>query len=561
MRLEQVVSRRLVRLLRIRKLDRKGKANNMAQGDAGISVRTDAPDTGTAPKARTSRPAEAKSAVDYLGLTAQGSKLRKDGEEFVAKVVEETAKYDVDLKVTKIPDNNYEARVLSANGLAVVLIFHDTFVAHDKMNIPSVSVTKDIIRSLEIKGVNDQIISVIVVTPDLYPNFDRMAVSIVNTFRAANEATFKDMAIGDIKASGEIHVNLNLKEVISYAETTTGSPVAHADSGLIVYAKQRVKGNGGYSINDDVKTIAIGAVTGYTEFKRVPVTAQNVGAAGVMCQYKYDPTFVVTGVYSPIRTDEFAAFLVAVAHDVFISRGLWINAFSSFAEGERNFGALFVDPQTKKPYKVQNFQQRWAIMQQHFTSSVPLFAIDLQEGRDQFPGLKKMLANPEQFKEIIASFTGDEAIRDIPLQQGDDVVQYDGFVETNKGRLDTRAVDYLFLVDPKGGNVNADRAAPFLDYADPHDPRAIEKKAAQLQEFYQKVDLTYTTHRIYFNPDFSDTLAKSFAASVPVTIDSFVNNQVYDFSGFRRKAPGTGAAFQSGVAVGPAWGGVSGYAY
>lgn len=534
----------------------------MSTGDAGISVHADGATTGAPaggrPATRTSRPAEAKNAVDYLGLTAQGSKLRKDGEEFVKNVVQETAKYEVELKVTKVPDTNYEARVLSYNGYAVVLIFHDTFQSHDKMNIPSVSCTKDIIRSLEIKGVTDTIVQVIVVTNEDYAQYDRMAVAIVNTLRAADETTFKDMTIGDLKASGEIHANLNLKEVIAFAETTTGSPVAHADSGAIIYVKQRVKNNSGYGIGDDVKTIAIGAVTGYTEFKRVPVTATAVG--GTLCQYKYDPTFVVTGVYSPIRTKEFAAFLIAAAHDIFIARGLWINAFSSFGEGERNLGSLFINPETKKPWKIQNFAQREALMRQHFVSNTPLFAVDLQEGRDQFPGLKDFLSNPESIKAIIKEFTGDARVLDFPIQQGDDVVQYDGYVETNKGRLDTRAVDYLFLVDPKCGNVNAERAQMFLDYADPRDPRAIEKKAAQLGEFYQKIELCYTTHRVYFDPDFAEALARAFAASVPLTIDSFVSSQVYDFSGFRRRQAGAGAAFQ-GISSGPAYGGVTGYAY
>ena len=396
----------------------------MASGDSGISVHAGGGEGSPAarPAARTSRPAEAKNAVDYLGLTAQGSKLRKDGEEFVKNVVDETAKYEVELKVTKVPDTNYEARVLSYNGYAIVLIFHDTFQSHDKMNIPSVSCTKDIIRSLEIKGVTDTIVEVIVVTNDMYQQYDRMAVSIVNTLRAADETTFKDMTIGDLKASGEIHANLNLKEVIAFAETTTGSPVAHADSGAIIYVKQRVKNNSGYGIGDDVKTIAIGAVTGYTEFKRVPVTATAVG--GTLCQYKYDPSFIVTGVYSPIRTKEFAAFLIAAAHDIFIARGLWINAFSSFGEGERNLGSLFINPETKKPWKIQNFAQREALMRQHFVSTTPLFAVDLQEGRDQFPGLKDFLSNPESIKNIIKSFTGDARILDFPIQQGDDVVQF-----------------------------------------------------------------------------------------------------------------------------------------
>ena len=129
-------------------------------GEAGFTLRAGAAGAGTpaddagAKKTTTSRPAEAKSVVDYIGLAATASKLRADGETFVANVVEAANKYQgIDLKVEKIPGDNYEARILVNADQAIVLVFHDTFARRDMTRIPSISVMKDVIKSAQLKGI------------------------------------------------------------------------------------------------------------------------------------------------------------------------------------------------------------------------------------------------------------------------------------------------------------------------------------------------------------------------------------------------------------------------
>lgn len=177
------------------------------------------------------------------------------------------------------------------------------------------------------------------------------------------------------------------------------------------------------------------------------------------------------------------------------------------------------------------------LIAQKFTSQIPLLAIDLQEGADQFPGLKDLLANPDEINSLLATFTGGNA-RMFPISQLE-TLQYDGIVDTAKGRVDTRSIDFLFLVDPKGANVGHDRAAPFLEYPDPNDPRAVEKKASLLEEFYSasKIDLAYITHRIFFNPDWVTALVEDMAQSINFTVDSYVNNSALDLSGLKRFQP------------------------
>lgn len=523
--------------------------------EVGVTLHTGAAGAGageSAKRSTTSRPAEAKTVVEYIGLTARASKLHKDGEEFMSNLQSEIEKNKIDISVEKIMGDNYEARVITHNGNAVVLIFHETFVRRDMSHIPSVSVTKDIIRKLEIAG-GAKVVQVLVIFKDQYEKFENVAVAITNTFLSVDGA-FKNVAIQDFNASGELHVSLNLKEVLQFAETTTGSPVSHADTGLLIYAKRRDPNKSGYGTDNDMICEPIGAVVGYTDLKRVAADAFNAS-------FKIDPTFVITGVYSPIRTKEMAMFLISAAADVFIGRSMWLNAFSNFGEGEKNLGNLFINPSTKKPFSCKNIQERTLLIQQHFTSPTPLLAIDLQEGADQFPGLKDLIADPEGIKAAIATFTGGECAKQFDIVQGE-AIQYDGLVDTPKGKIDTRAVDFLYLVDPKGANVSHDRAAAFLDYPDPNDPRAIEKKAAQLEEFYNasKIELAYNTHRVFFNPDWVVGLVQDLIASINLQIDSWVNNQVYDVSNFKRFNANLGVGY-SAAGGGATWTGWRGFAW
>lgn len=199
-------------------------------GEAGFTLRAGAAGAGTTAdtagnKSTTaSRPAAAKSVVDYIGLSATASKLRADGEQFVANVVEAANKYQgIDLKVEKIPGDNYEARILVNGDLAIVLVFHDTFTRRDMTRIPSVSVMEDVIKSAQLKGITAKIINAIVVLKEEYENFENVAAGIVNSFRACDEHTYEGLSIGDFDASGELHISLNLKDVLAFAGTTTGS--------------------------------------------------------------------------------------------------------------------------------------------------------------------------------------------------------------------------------------------------------------------------------------------------------------------------------------------------
>lgn len=505
-----------------------------------------------------SRTASAKSVKDYItGSTVSASRLRPEGEAFVSAIVDEANKLGLDLRVTKIQNSRYEARVFASGNNCVVFIFNDTYV-REQARTPTSATIPSLVQQMRLRGITEKIIQVRVIYKESYDRPERAVASLVNTFRAKDDVTFKDLQIGDYNASGELHVNMNLKDTLAFAEGLCDGPVAAGDFGFILSAKTRDPNLASMYGQDNVEITNIGGVTMYTDIKRVPTDIYRT-------QFKYIPTVVITGIYSRIRTDEMAAVLSVIGADIAINRGLWRNSFATVAGGERNLGNLFApDRKTGKRFEVTSPMDREAIIQQHFYTTTPptvtpLLAIDLQEGADQFPGLKDILGNPDKFKAAIANFTHDNSILNYEITQGE-TVQYDGVVETPKGLMDTRAVDYLFLVDPKGGNISPERVASFLDYPDPNDPRAIEKRIIQLEEFYTKMDIMYTTRRVFFNPDFIRACGAAIAQHVNFQFDSVLAAQTYDISQLKPFTP-TGAAFVPAGYNAGAMGGYRGFAY
>lgn len=491
-------------------------------------------------KKEAARPEGARNIIDYVATAASASKLRQDGEDFVANIVSEaTRSYQCEMKVTKVAGSNYEARVLSFNGLAIMLVFHDTFIraAGDLSKAPTISVFQDAKHQYDLRGGKDEIIQALVITKELYSAPEKVAAGLVNTFRACDNVTFKNFAIQDFNAGGELHISMNLKDVLAFADSVSATPVSHADSGILLYVKRRKAQRTGYAVDgNDFDMVPILAVTGFTDFKRVPADPYN-------STWKFLPTYVITGCYSPIKIEEMGLLGVALAADTFIGRNKWLDPFMSFSAEGRNLGSLVLDEKSGKPKKCINPAQVSAFMQTCFTTPTPLLAIDLQEGADAFPGMRELLNNPDKIKRILSNFTGGANVKNVQSVVQAIVNSYDGQVETNKGRLDTRAIDYMFLIDPKGAAVNPDRAGVFLEYADPNDPRAIEKKVAALEEIFNKSDILYKTHRAFLDPDFVKALAMDMSASINIIIDSYVSNQAYDISGLRTFAPNMGGMF------------------
>lgn len=523
---------------------------------------------GGAPKS--SRPAKAMSIADLvITKSAVASRLRKDGEEFVKAVVEVASNQAVkmDIKVIDIRGGNFEARVLDNGTHCYALIFHETFTRRSAVTTPTDSVIRELVQRLQMVGCSSSLINCHVITKDLYEKSEQEGKAVFNSFVAADDRYYGGHGIELFNQPGKVlTVTSNLAEVLRYAETTTAAPIGYADSGILGYIKDTTNKNdmsGGIYGQGEPDRTDVFAVTGYVDFK-----TRFVGGQFGFGTLRIDPTYVITGIYSTVRTKEMALIAIACAADRFIFQKQWLNAFTQgLGTSTRNLGNLFKD-QNGKITPCKNLQDVNEALKKGFLDGqgqlvLPYLAIDLQEGNDQFPGLREILTNPDQVKSGHAAFTGCTGAQGSNITQGRPLAYYDGVVDTPSGKVDTRAIDYLYLVDKNGGKLAPTDVEFMLSDIDPEaDPTAPRKKIDFLETncYPGKIDVLYTTWRINLDPSFVKGVLSDLASQIPLNWEDRVQNNCYDRSTLQRfDSVGVPTSFM-GVG-GPAFSGRLGFGY
>lgn len=532
----------------------------MGESNVSIAGAEVAGETTTTTQPKASRAREAKPMSGFLAKVATASQLSREGVTFVENIVSEACKHGIELQATKIAGSNYEARVYTNSEYALVHIFQSTF---SRMNtafrVPTISVEQDVIQKLQSLGIRQKLLSMVIITDDQFEDYESIAASMANSIKAV-DGTLADMTIGDFTNGYELVCTSKLNDIEAFARSRRRK-LPHHTLGIMLYGKDR---NGSQNViagSTQEDRITLGCLLAYTDIKKVQVSAYD---------YKYLPTVVVTDIISDFRTEEVASVLIALAANQFIGQSGWLEEFSKFGPNDRNLGTLFLDETTKKPYQAKNVAERTEIIRQHFMlnqqgACVPLFALDLQEGYDIFPGLRNFVANPELIKKSIDAFTGSNLAANAGNIAQARVLRFDGRIQTGDKRngdyIDTRAVDFMYLVDPKGLNVNRAEADGFLTIADPNDPRAVEQQVALLERFFDpsKIQVLYKTHRLIFDPSFIAMMGSAIAQSMPVTFDQYNTNMTFDMNGLRVMDPG---AFQfSSINRGTGFGGFGQWGY
>lgn len=512
--------------------------------EPGITVHAGAPTPGssTVPPVRSSSPAKALSIADLVVTkSAVASRLRKDGEEFVSNVVEVASSqvFPMDIKVVPVRGSNFEARVLDNGTYAYALIFNETFTRRSAVATPTDTCIAEIVQRLPQLGVTSQLINCHVITKDMYDRFEQEGKAVFNSFAAADPKYYAGHGIELFTQPGKVlTVTSNLAEVIRYAETTTAANIGFADSGILGYIKDTTNKNpnrGIYGQSEPDRTDVF-AVTGYVDFK----TRFVAGGFG-MQSLRIDPTYVITGIYSTIRTKEIALIALACAADRMIFQKGWVQAFTQFGTSTRNLGNLFRDaagkPTPCKSLDDVNKALAKGFLDPNGSLVNPLLAIDLQEGCDQFPGLREILSNPDLVKAGLSAFTGCNAASGYNITQGEPLVYFDGLVDTPNGKVDTRSIDYMYLVDRNGGKLAPSDVDFLLNDINPKaDPTAPRRKIDFLESncYPGKIDVLYTTWRVDLNPNFVKGVLSDLASQIPLNWEDRMVNNTYDRSGLAR---------------------------
>ena len=494
-----------------------------------------------------SSPAQAKTVTDILQLMAAPTKLSKEGEAYVATIVDEMTKKGCEPKVTSITGPNYEARVLEFNNYVTALVFTETYTPGTPP-LPAAAVVQDLRGRFVSHGVTGTPAIFQVVTKEDYEKVDIMASMITNAYLCHGSPALRHFTAAAL-SNENYGLTDDLTVIRPFVERhCPTATLPRMDSAIMLYANKPVTnefnlGNGG---RPEFQQIPIVAVTGYTDF--VYAEDQSLGGLG-SGQVKYVPMYIITGIFSKIVDVSMATIGIALTSYLMISKNFWVKQFSSFKKDRPDIGNLLQDRDTGKPVQTKDIQQRNAVIANYLTTPYPYLAIDVQLGNFTIPGLGSLVASTVEVNQRVDQFTGCDGATRAGKATQLITHHFDGRIRMGGSKagefFDTRTVDYLSLI--KAGYPSND-AASFL--------RAMQipaYKSQELTKIYPDAEFMYITYRAFLNPQFVLNVSDDLGKTLKVRIDTQMDAGSYNIgalTGFQQAGIGNLGGFAMTSQVG-----------
>ena len=492
-----------------------------------------------------SSPATAKSVADILQLMSAPTKLSKEGEAYVATIVDALTKAGREPKVTSITGPNYEARVLEHNNYITAFVFTETYTPGTPP-LPAAACVNDLRGRFASHGINGQAAIFQVVSKEDYEKVDIMAAMVTNAYVCHDTPALRNFTAAAL-SGGNYGLTDDLTVIRPFVERhCPTATLPRMDSAIMLYMNQQVTnefnvGNGG---RPEFQQIPVLAVTGYTDFVYAENEAMNGISAG---QTKYVPMFIITGIFSKIVDVSIAAIGISLTSYLMISKSFWAKQFSSFKKDKPDIGNLLQDRDTGKPVQTKDIQQRNAVIANYLTTPYPYLAIDVQLGNFTIPGLGALVDSTAEFNQRVDQFTGCDGATKAGKASQLITHHFDGRIRMGKAGefVDTRSVDYLSLI--KAGYPSTD-AASFL--------RAMQVpgyKSQELAKIYPDAEFMFITYRAFLNPQFVMNVSDDLARTLKVRIDTQMDAGTYNIgalNGFQQAGIGSMSGFSMTSSVG-----------
>ena len=496
-----------------------------------------------------SSPTKATSVLDLMQLMSTPTKLSKEGEAYVATIVEELTKNGREPKLTSITGPNYEARVIEHGNYITALVFAETYQPGVPA-YPAATVINDLRGRFVAHGINGNTAIFKVVTKEDYEKVDIMASLVVNSYKCHDTPALRNFTAAGL-SQGSYSLTDDMSVIKPFVERhCPNATLPRMDSGVMLCINQQVNNEFNVSQNGrpEFTRVPVVAVTGYTDF----VYAEDQSLNGITgSQVKYVPIYIITGIFTPIPDVSMAAIGISLTSYLMIGKSFWAKQFSVFKKDQPNLGNLLQNNETGAPMEVTNLQERNAIITNFLTTPYPYLAIDLQLGDFVIPGLGKLVDSTAEFNQVIDNFTGGDGATKAGRATQLTTHHFDGRIRQSKTGefVDTRTVDYLSLV--KAGYPQ-NEVSSFL--------RAMqlpEYKSKEITRVNPDAEFFFVTYRAFLSPNFVMNVAEDLGRSLKVRIDSAMDIGTYNIgalSGWQSAGIGS----MPGFAVTSTVGGFSG---
>ena len=473
----------------------------------------------------TSAPAAGGSILDIMKGMTSPSVLSPEGKAYINKIADTVRAAGHEVKLTRILGSNYEAYAIESEGKTWGFVMGETFAVNGD-TLPQAACITDFRNAMTYAKIDPAtLVSFVIVDKDWYAKVDIMAAFIANWLTNEDNTAIKHLSVQAFE--GQLfHVTTDTNVVKQFvAQVYPGPVLPRCDVGLLVYGTKTVNGMYRPDGKPEIEKVPLVAVTGYTDF--VYTKAGGVYAS----ETRHAPVFVITGIWSRLPNAKMTALGLTIATHVMITKGHWLEPYSTYAKGSPDIGNLTTDATTGKMFSVQDIMGRNRIVNEYLTTRLPYLALDVQLGAPLMPGLREIFSDPQAFNVMVDSFTGGHAAQDAKDIRQLERKRFDGTVRlVDNGTpvvADTRCVDFLYLV---GRNVQPSECRDLCCFMLDQDPLTDAQKRSEIVKKLMPTDykLLYITTRTILRPSWILNVANMIGKSVALNVEGNYNETTYD---------------------------------
>lgn len=350
------------------------------------------------------------SAAEYLGT--------------IRKSLEDSASI---IRASMVSLSDTAVAFVSGNNAVVLIREPDIINLQAIANKSLLSIAHDIIT---VKMPDKHILSVVSVNKTMLNRPEQMASYIMQLFSGKNDVIDQF----NVRSFGNryyVSIDDDITNVRQFFEANSPYPTMVGSFGFV--ASLCDKNNKSYT---NLGQQQMFGVSGYNEFIRDNSTG------------KFTPLVHITDILSVLPVPKILAMILPIAADIFISRGLWSQQFTSVGAGNVNIGNLINEPETNKPWEAKSD----ADIRDMFRNFIcaPILCIDAKAGGADIPGLYR-IARPNDHQSLINdiySFVGETpSVQTISQNIYEEII---GVFEKTKSKyqdvMDIRDFTYLTAI-------------------------------------------------------------------------------------------------------------------
>jgi hypothetical protein len=365
---------------------------------------------------------------------------------------------------------------------------------------------------------NNRLLNIVTCNRFMYNRASQMAAYINQTLTAQSDDGVKEFNIDSFGTRYNIHIDTEMMNVRQFFDSHSPNPVICGDFGFVA----SVADSSDNRYNNYQTNTPMFGVTGYVEFIRHEGTGT------------FTPVVHVTDILSVLASTKVLALALPLIGEIFVTKGLWRQPFSSIGKTEINLGNLLIDEATQKPREIKSEIDYRNMFREYIGN--PLLCMDIRAGNATIPGLARV-TRPQDSDKFIAEIYDFLKISDqnINFNVGQNIFkEIVGVLETARSTkfsnlMDTRDLTYLNVIAKL-------KYSPKLDFLLGRTESDPIRRFDAIRELIDGVIPTHSSITTVLSGDFIKYIGSIMASRVNVVMPAFGSAPAIDLTEFVNKS-------------------------